>query len=97
MQATVSLALENAACRWLERPLGRMLALVAATCGLPWQQPAGRRMSTDSLIQTISTRRRADAILIRRTDRLPFAAPTEWESFEPLLRLAFEPMQSAWT
>ncbi len=47
-------------------------------------------MSTDSLIQTISTRRRADAILLRRTDRLPFAAPTEWESFEPLLRLAFD-------
>ena len=47
-------------------------------------------MSTDSLIQTISTRRRADVILIRRTDRLPFAAPTEWESFEPLLRLAFD-------
>jgi hypothetical protein len=47
-------------------------------------------MSTDSLIQTISTRRRADAILLRRTDRLPFAAPTEWESFEPLLRRAFD-------
>ena len=39
---------------------------------------------------TEAHRRRADAILIRRTDRLPFAAPTEWESFEPLLRRAFD-------
>lgn len=31
-------------------------------------------------------RRRADAILKRRTDRLPFLAPIDWESFEPLLR-----------
>ncbi|MEN4473906.1 Acg family FMN-binding oxidoreductase [Mycolicibacterium cosmeticum] len=31
-------------------------------------------------------RRRANAILTRRTDRLPFAAPPEWESVEPLLR-----------
>lgn len=31
-------------------------------------------------------RRRADAVLQRRTDRLPFFAPTAWESFEPLLR-----------
>mgnify|MGYP005811985503 CR=1 FL=1 len=31
-------------------------------------------------------RRRADAILTRRTDRLPFFAPPDWESFEPLLR-----------
>ena len=39
---------------------------------------------------TEAHRRRADVILLRRTDRLPFAAPTEWESFEPLLRLAFD-------
>ncbi|TAM72297.1 NAD(P)H nitroreductase [Mycobacterium sp.] len=31
-------------------------------------------------------RRRADAILKRRTDRLPFLAPIDWESFETLLR-----------
>ncbi|GAS88413.1 Acg family FMN-binding oxidoreductase [Mycolicibacterium brisbanense] len=31
-------------------------------------------------------RRRADAILLRRTDRLPFAAPPDWESVEPSLR-----------
>ncbi|WP_019971553.1 Acg family FMN-binding oxidoreductase [Mycobacterium sp. 141] len=31
-------------------------------------------------------RRRADAILLRRTDRLPFAAPPDWESVEPRLR-----------
>jgi len=31
-------------------------------------------------------RRRADSILLRRTDRLPFAAPPDWDSFEPELR-----------
>lgn len=31
-------------------------------------------------------RRRADAILMRRTDRLPFAAPPEWETVEAQLR-----------
>ena len=35
-------------------------------------------------------RRRADAILHRRTDRLPFAAPRNWESFEPVLRDAVD-------
>ncbi len=30
-------------------------------------------------------RRRADAILLRRTDRLPFKPPMKWQSFEPLL------------
>jgi hypothetical protein len=45
---------------------------------------------TPMKLVTEAHRRRADAILIRRTDRLPFAAPTEWESFEPLLRLAFD-------
>lgn len=30
-------------------------------------------------------RRRADAILMRRSDRLPFSAPADWESFEPVL------------
>ena len=39
---------------------------------------------------TDDQRRRADAILKRRTDRLPlmapFCAPTNWESFEPVLR-----------
>ncbi len=30
--------------------------------------------------------RRAEAILSRRTDRLPFAAPPEWESFEDTVR-----------
>lgn len=33
-------------------------------------------------------RRRADAILNRRTDRLPLAAPTNWEFVEPVLRQA---------
>jgi nitroreductase len=34
---------------------------------------------------TTTERDRADAILRRRTDRLPFEAPGEWKSFEPLL------------
>ena len=37
---------------------------------------------------TDSQRHRADAILHRRTNRLPFATPRNWESFEPLLRTA---------
>ncbi len=32
-------------------------------------------------------RRRADAILARRTDRLPFAAPPDWPELEPELRV----------
>jgi nitroreductase len=35
---------------------------------------------------TAGDRRRADAILLRRTDRLPLSAPTDWESLEPMLR-----------
>jgi hypothetical protein len=35
---------------------------------------------------TDGQRRRANAILVRRTDRLPFAAPPDWESVEPELR-----------
>ena len=35
---------------------------------------------------TTAERDRADAILSRRTDRLPFHAPNHWESFEPVLR-----------
>lgn len=31
---------------------------------------------------TEANRRRANAILVRRTDRLPFLAPTDWEVFE---------------
>lgn len=37
---------------------------------------------------TDAHRRRADAILTRRTDRLPFEAPAGWADFEPLLRHA---------
>lgn len=33
-------------------------------------------------------RQRADAMLRRRTDRLPFTAPANWEIFEPVLREA---------
>src|SRR5579875_3725641 len=39
---------------------------------------------------TENDRRRADAILLRRTDRLPFIAPMHWESCEPLLRHAVD-------
>lgn len=39
---------------------------------------------------TDAHRRRADAISARATDRLPFAAPTGWETFEPLLRHAVD-------
>lgn len=35
---------------------------------------------------TDGDRRRASAISVRRTDRLPLMAPTDWESFEPTLR-----------
>lgn len=39
---------------------------------------------------TPAHRRRADAILARRTDRLPFAAPAGWDDFELLLRHAVD-------
>jgi len=35
-------------------------------------------------------RRRADAILHRRTDRLPFAAPRNWDAIQPDLRAAVD-------
>lgn len=35
---------------------------------------------------TDDQRRCADAILMRRSDRLPFRMPMDWESFEPMLR-----------
>ncbi len=40
---------------------------------------------------TDAHRRRADAILVRRTDRLPLMAPTDWDAFEPVLRTSFDP------
>ena len=39
---------------------------------------------------TDDDRRRAEAITHRRTDRLPFAAPGDWESLEPALRNAVD-------
>ncbi len=39
---------------------------------------------------TDAHRQRADAILTRHTDRLPFAAPADWAGFEPLLRNAVD-------
>ncbi|MDT5070077.1 MAG: hypothetical protein QOK02_6232 [Mycobacterium sp.] len=43
---------------------------------------------TSTSLVTDDQRRRADAILRRRTDRLPFTEPRNWESLEPLLRNA---------
>lgn len=40
---------------------------------------------------TEAHQRLADAILRRRTDRLPFLAPSNWETFEPVLRAAIDP------
>ncbi|WP_040786404.1 Acg family FMN-binding oxidoreductase [Nocardia pneumoniae] len=42
-------------------------------------------------IVTDGDRARADAILRRRTDRLPFAAPINWSDFESVLRTTFDP------
>jgi nitroreductase len=39
---------------------------------------------------TDAQRRRANAILLRRSDRLPFLPPRNWELFEPTLRSAVE-------
>jgi len=39
---------------------------------------------------TQARRDRADAILHRRTNRLPFRAPKHWASFEPVLRSSFD-------
>ncbi|MEV6252592.1 Acg family FMN-binding oxidoreductase [Nocardia sp. NPDC051929] len=42
-------------------------------------------------IVTEGDRARADAILRRHTDRLPFQAPSGWSDFEQVLRSTFEP------
>jgi len=39
---------------------------------------------------TDAARARADAIRRRRTDRLPFVAPTDWDEFEPVLRTTID-------
>jgi nitroreductase len=39
---------------------------------------------------TQARRDRVDAILRRRTNRLPFGAPKHWRSFEPVLRSSFD-------
>lgn len=43
------------------------------------------------LLVTQAERARADAILARRSDRLPFAKPAAWAHIEPLLRNAVDP------
>ncbi|MFF0533330.1 Acg family FMN-binding oxidoreductase [Nocardia amikacinitolerans] len=42
-------------------------------------------------IVTDGDRARAEAIMRRHTDRLPFQAPTDWPDFEPVLRSTFDP------
>lgn len=44
---------------------------------------------------TDAHRARADAIGRRRTDRLPFAAPTDWKLFESMLRSTADPVSVA--
>jgi nitroreductase len=48
-----------------------------------------------SQLVTDAERARADAILQRRSDRLPFAKPASWAFIEPLLRNAVDPDQAA--
>ncbi|MBB3752706.1 hypothetical protein FHT44_005218 [Mycolicibacterium sp. BK634] len=43
---------------------------------------------------TEADRDRADAILTRRTDRLPFAAPPDWGAFEAVLRTTIDSEQA---
>lgn len=43
---------------------------------------------------TAAHRRRADAVRVRRTDRLPMLAPTDWDAFEPVLRSGFDPQDA---
>lgn len=45
---------------------------------------------TPTDLVTSRDRLRADAICIRRTDRLPFSAPTSWESFESAVATSVE-------
>ncbi|WP_024805037.1 NAD(P)H nitroreductase [Nocardia sp. BMG51109] len=44
-----------------------------------------------SRIVTTGDRDRADAIVARYTDRLPFAEPPGWDDFETILRTTFDP------
>lgn len=44
-----------------------------------------------SELVTDAARARAEAVLARRTDRLPFAAPADWPFLEPVLRDAVDP------
>ncbi|RDI55290.1 Acg family FMN-binding oxidoreductase [Nocardia mexicana] len=46
-------------------------------------------------IVTGGDRDRADAIVRRYTDRLPFAAPEGWDEFETVLRTTFDPADAA--
>jgi len=72
--------------------------LRVALAAAGWKANVNRFPNPNNLLQLASIdfspmdfvtdgdRRRANAILLRRTDRLPFAAPPDWESFEPELR-----------
>jgi hypothetical protein len=77
------------------------LRVAAAAAG--WQADVARFPNPNALehlatvefhrrqLVTAADRARADAILRRRTDRLPFAAPPSWPAFEDLLRRTIDP------
>ena len=46
---------------------------------------------TPTNVVTDGDRRRANAIVLRRTDRLPMATPADWDSLESLLRAVVDP------
>ena len=52
--------------------------------------PCLDRLRCRSTTSPQARRDRADAILRRRTNRLPFRAPKHWASLEPVLRSSFE-------
>ena len=70
------------ASRWLQ-PVGRRTSNDFPSRATPLIWP--RLTFTPLEVVTDVQRRRAEAILQRRTDRLPLDYPTYWESFEPML------------
>ncbi|OJZ72976.1 NAD(P)H nitroreductase [Mycobacterium paraffinicum] len=76
--------------------------LCVAMTAAGWEPNVARRPDPDDPDQlaaitfsplervTEAQRRRAEAILQRRTDRLPLGRPTYWELFEPALRGTFD-------
>ncbi|WP_036494721.1 Acg family FMN-binding oxidoreductase [Nocardia sp. BMG111209] len=80
--------------------MGHLRAALAADgwrTGVAWQPDPNRRdhLATvrfaPSTVVTEADRDRADAIVRRRTDRLPFAAPGNWDDFVTVLRSIIDP------